>query len=181
MTLLIKAVRRVLASKNTYYHGSPKDHGEIFKVQEFGTQWGQDFGGVFLASHKMGHISFGKNYWYKVEIDDSDILEPHRLYFDFDQNDNKILKVLPHFDTEEDFDLAWEIICERASEEEEDRLFGDSDRGSGGWELQRIHGQIAKALGFKAVELKDERGTVYLLPGPATMFKDENQSDSIGE
>ena len=32
-----------------------------------------------------------------------------------------------------------------------------------GWEAQRLRGRIAKALGFKAVECRDEHGTSYLI------------------
>ena len=32
-----------------------------------------------------------------------------------------------------------------------------------GWEIQRLRGRVAAALGFKAVECRDEHGTSYLI------------------
>lgn len=67
-----------------------------------------------------------------------------------------------------DIDRAWEIVVESAGcngAEERPDIFRTDDPAEAGWEAQRIRGLVAKALGYKAIEMEDEHGTTYLLVG----------------
>lgn len=59
---------------------------------------------------------------------------------------------------------------------------GSEDIGGANWEIQTLRGQIAKRLGFKAIEMEDEHGTSYLvLEGSSVYGIDSNTAkDSKG-
>jgi len=165
---------RYLVTQSTrYYHGSPHDHGEQLHVKPYGHHIGFDFGGVFLSSSKLGHMGSSGNFWYEIELADSDILQLSDIYYSF-ESDPRVLKVLDQFGLnkldEDQKETAWELLCARYHDEKDERrIFGEEDSG---WTLQAVQGQIARALGYKAVELEDERGGVYLLLGPAIMQRE---------
>ena len=190
MSFIKKLEKRIAANReqNRYYHGSPKDHGDILKVLPFGESEGHDFGGIFLTQEGLGgHMGPSKNVWYFIDLKDSEILSTNDLYYRHSDKDPKIKEVLERFSDDDEKtgvwefegdedkrskdDFIWDLICERKSRNTDHsrliHLFGES----GEWELQTIQGQIAKALGFKAVEMTDETGTVYLLVGPNKMRK----------
>ena len=179
-------LKKVIATTNRYWHGSPKDHGDILEVLPYsGTSYGHDFGGVFLSQEsKWGHIGSGKNFWYYIDLKDSEILSLNDLYHRH-YEDPKVKKVVEFFTPDDDEDdegskddFICDAICERINRHGNDdyfnrlkRIFGEDAE----WQLQTIQGQIAKELGFKAVKMKDERGTAYLLVGPNTMQRDTDE------
>jgi hypothetical protein len=179
--LFIRSVKnkyKIVASTSRYIHGSPTDHGDILEVLPYGSsEYGHDFGGVFLAEDsKWGHIGTSKNFWYYIDLKDSEILALNDLYHRHYKNP-KVKKVVEFFTPDDDDevskdDFIWDAICERINRHGNDdyfnrlkRIFGEDAE----WQLQTIQGQIAKELGFKAVEMKDERGTAYLLVGSNKM------------
>jgi hypothetical protein len=154
---LEKAYHRIKAeSTSRYYHGSPVNHGDELKVLPYGHNiYGQDFGGVFLSKEdRWGHIGNCENYWYYIDLKESEILSGKDLYSHYDKNDKKITKILDIFDLLE------------LSEEELDDIWN-------AWQIQSIQGQIAKILGYKAFETPDERGVAYLLVGPNILKKEK--------
>lgn len=195
---LEKAYRKIEAeTTSSYFHGSPKDHGDILEVLPYGHDpYGHDFGGIFLSQEsKWGHIGVGKNYWYYIDLKDSEILQLSELYYHHTPKDPKIKKVLEFFDLfdtpyaiekrqskyddddddDDDLDFIWNVICGKRNMMGNDyvRLCNIAVLGEQAeWEIQTIQGQIAKELGFKAVEMTDERGTAFLLVGPNTLKKD---------
>jgi hypothetical protein len=64
-------------------------------------------------------------------------------------------------------DRLFELVVEEEEVEDADvELLRADDLGEAGWEAHRIRGQLAKALGYAAVEMSDEHGTTWLvLPG----------------
>jgi hypothetical protein len=180
---------KIVANKTTYYHGSPKDHGPLLKVKPLGTSidGGENlFGGVFLSHYPIGHIGSSKNYWYAIDLADSEILDVNSIYSEFAEDDLKqILEHVFYMDEisdEDDLDYFIDIVSDRYSDEDKARdLFVkydlvSSDEGhQWSWTNQAIQGQIAKKMGYKAVEMVDERGTVYLLVGPAELTKVKNE------
>jgi hypothetical protein len=186
---------KIIANTTTYYHGSPTDHGPILKVQPLGSSIAKGgdniFGGVFLSKSPIGHIGPSKNYWYGIDLADNDILSVGSIYYDVDVDDIK--KVLDNYVSstpdEDDLDFFVDILSDKYHPSDENKaqdLFVNygivslSEAHSWGWYQQSIQGQIAKKLGYKAAEMKDERTTVYLLVGPAelTKIKDEDLPDS---
>jgi len=75
-----------------------------------------------------------------------------------------------------------EFVSDLSADEKEvvTRVTASLDDGDASWEVQMIRGQIAKALGYKAVAMHDEQGTSYLvLPGVDIQPLNE-QSTSAG-
>lgn len=63
------------------------------------------------------------------------------------------------------FEPAWKAIIEETRDAGEMALAARlaDDFGDAGWEAQRLRGQIAKRLGYDAIEMSDEHGTSYLI------------------
>ena len=187
---LERAYKKIEAENTSrYYHGSPTDHGDILEVLPYSeTSYGHNFGGVFLGQEsKWGHIGPGKNFWYYIDLKDSEILSLNDLYHRH-YTDPKVKEVVDFFTPDEDDeddegskdDFICDAICERTKKYGIDdyfnrlkRIFGEDAE----WQLQTIQGQIAKELGFKAVEMNDERGTAYLLVGPNILKKDPESEE----
>lgn len=147
---------------NTYYHGSPENL-EKLEIRPLSTNsYGQDFGGVFLNSRRVGHMGPGEQYWYKKDIHDSEIFDPNRIHY------------LPADDIKKVDETIRGFFSKKLSNEQANELF-DAVSGNGdteivdGWTLQTIQGQVAKKLGYKAVRTADEHGESILLVGPASI------------
>ena len=197
-------LKKVIATTNRYWHGSPKDHGDILEVLPYSeVSYGHDFGGVFLSQEsKWGHIGPSKNFWYYIDLKDSEILQLRELYYHHNPKELKIRKVLElfelldtpyatekrhHRDYEEedersDLDFIWDVICGKGNMRGNNfvRLSNIAVLGEQAeWQIQTIQGQIAKELGFKAIEMEDERGTAYLLVGPNEMQKEDDDEQEL--
>lgn len=147
-----------------YHGGSP---GSV--VEETGR-----FGGIFASADKEAAGSHqGKaDGLHKIRIPKSQVLSQYELTHDVDYEITKaVFEENLNIESEEDLDLAWEVIAEDKgvwgmNEAEVLRVFRESDLADADWEGQRLRGLIARAAGFKAVEMSDEHGTSYLvLPG----------------
>ena len=55
------------------------------------------------------------------------------------------------------------------------RIFRADSLGEASWEAQRLRGQLAKELGYRAIAMSDEHGTSYLVPTPERL-RPVNQS-----
>ena len=151
----------VPAIGKTLYHGSPKTVNEI---TPYGT-----FGGLFASPDRSAAASHG-DIVHKMDIPEENILTNYDLNYsiDFDKTKGALKKSMPWLD-DDDLDLAWKAIIEDKSNDiDADDLarIMKADPEEAGWEAQRLRGQVAKNLGYKAVEMSDEHGTSYLvLPG----------------
>jgi hypothetical protein len=134
-----------MTATKTLYHGSPD--ATLATVLDSGT-----FGGVFAGSERTAR-SHGEHV-YEIELDESDICTSYYLNYEADYE-----TVAAAIEAEgRDADEAWDAVIEGAS-------LDDADED---WEMQRIRGCVARALGFRAVECSDEHGTSWLvLPGVA--------------
>ena len=138
MSFRCKITAKYLVIATTrYWHGSPKDHGNILKVLPYGEGDDHvgvyDFGGVFLAEDKTGHIHGDRpNFWYFIDLKDSEILSLNDLYHRH-YKDPKVKEVLERLlpdmniedsaevtrekdfnnDTISNAEFIWDEICER--------------------------------------------------------------------
>ncbi len=122
------------------YHGSPD--ASLAAVEDRGI-----FGGIFAASEQRAAASHGPHV-YVIELDEDDICTQQHL--DYHADPDAIETVLVREGA------AWENVIdgEPLDDPEDD------------WDAQRVRGLVARALGFAAVECRDEHGTTYLvLPG----------------
>lgn len=100
------------------------------------------------------------------EAAESEMLTHYALNYEIEDTDTIRYVLERELPVGADIDRAWEIVVEYAGcegAEDEPELFGAEDAAEAGWEAQRIRGQIALALGYRAVEMRDEHGTSWLL------------------
>lgn len=149
----------------TLYHGSPESgltavHDKISSL----------FGGVFASAIERSARSHGDNL-YRTELPESSILTQRDLDYDIAREDieealKQSMSRLSNADLEAAYQAVIDDQADRIDGDELMRIFKEDDVGSASWEAQRIRGQVAKRLGYKAVEMNDEHGTSYLLlPG----------------
>lgn len=150
-----------LIPQKTFYHGSPKI---IKEIKPSGT-----FEGVFASPERSVAASHG-DVIHKVQIPEQSILTDYDLNYsiDFDKTKDALKKSMPWLD-DDDLDLAWKAVIEdKANDLDANDLerIMKTDPDEAVWEAQKLRGQVAKNLGYKAVEMNDEHGTSYLiLPG----------------
>lgn len=148
------------------YHGS---YRPIQAIKDSGV-----FGGLFASGRKEAASSHGK-FLHKISLNNDEILSHSDLNYnlDYEHVKNALVKHLKVKNpTDDQLETAWKAVIEdKASdgsidEEELAQVLWGEGASELGWEAQRVRGQVAKALGFKAVEMSDEHGTSYLvLPG----------------
>src|SRR5690606_11161982 len=107
---------------------------------------GQFEGFIFVGDGSHGHGCSGKYY---VWIEDLDVAEPQRWAYDSDAHEAITARVSDAQEAlgRDEDDEAYDARCEDGSNPDDDR-----------WALQRIMCEIARELGYVAVELNDEHG-----------------------
>lgn len=157
-------------------------HGSITGLSEIKESYnpvGIDFGGIFASPSQGAAASHGDNL-YRTKINKADVLDQQKINEIMDDKKiEDILKKSTRLDPksltfEEDLDLLKESVLQNknifdldlSQEDKIKHLVRTEDLGEASWELQTIRGKIAKALGYKAVEMPDEHGMSYLVfPG----------------
>lgn len=161
------------------YRGSFEDKNKPFDVVS--NYAGDDiFGGVFGSQSKSAAQSHGSGAVHFTDIPKSQILENYDLNYNipYDKTKSALLKARPDLkDKPDEFDKVYDLVVEdknlfKFDEDEMLKLFNTSDLGEAAWEKQRLRGQVAKNLGYKAVEMDDEHGTSYLVTPGAKFYPD---------
>lgn len=149
------------------YHG-----GKISKVEDKGL-----FRGIFASACQVAAGSHGD--LHTVELNDDQILTDYSLNYELDHDEVKgaFEAVCAEESVDAESELIWEAVIEDADvfEMNEDEVLEafemamigeDASLGMASWVAQRMRGQVARKLGYLAVEMDDEHGTSYLvLPG----------------
>lgn len=148
------------------YHG-----GEIELVEDSGL-----FRGVFASARDEAARSHGRLHY--VDIDDAHILTNYALNYELEHDAVKAAfrAVCKEEGVDPDSEIAWAAVVEdedvfdmdacEVLEAFEPAMIGEESVGMAGWVAQRMRGQVARKLGYQAVEMNDEHGTSYLvLPG----------------
>lgn len=143
----------------TLYHGS-SDKLVLEDIRDDGL-----FGGIFCSASRLDAASHG-DYVSEIDLPDDSVLTHYELNYEI-ADIATIERVLRReLRDGADIDRAWEIVVESAgcAGAEDEDMFGD-DESERGWEAQRIRGCVARALGYRAVEMGDEHGTTWLVVG----------------
>lgn len=163
------------------FHDSPE--AGAFTVSDRVTT-GLDFGGVFAGpdggmygEHRHAIVLNPDSI---LTVDDFESLDETS-----DEVKAAVRKAAPWM-TDEQIEQAWPFIAETEnvfdSDADVETLFKADDAGEASWEAQRIRGQVAKALGYQAVEMNDETGvSVLVLPGVTTYPIREGESTGDAE
>lgn len=127
------------------FHGS--DSAELNQILATGL-----FGGIF-ASHSSSVAEAHNSHLYVVEP--ARPLTNYELNYEIHGAFEAAMKICGNDETKADAIMTAGCVSD------------DTDPESG-WDLQRLRGELALALGYDAVEMEDEHGTTWLcLPGCA--------------
>lgn len=152
------------------FHGGSGDSasGQDFEV----VPSGGNFDGFFAsANERKSWGAHGSGHDYFMDIPIEKVLSNYQLNYEipYDQTLAAFEKFTGISEGDPGFDAAWTAVIEDKSEAVLDELldaFGMNDFGEAGWLAQKYRGQVARELGFSAVEMSDEHGTSYLVvPG----------------
>lgn len=145
----------------TVYHNSPSADG--FEVTNTGM-----FGGVFAGYDEGG--MFGE-YEHTITLNKAGILDhdafSHLAYARDDEPEytqfQEAISVLRHYVSEDDTDELWSLVAEETDDQERAAELLSVDAMDASWKIQAIRGEIARKLGYQAVECEDETGTSILV------------------
>lgn len=149
----------------TLYHGSHENALPEIQAED---RIGNLFDGLFFSGSKNAAASHGSGEPFAIEMPESSIASTA----DLASADVETVRSLLAEESGESSssiidDLYEAVINEGNTESLEGRIDTRSTSGELGadtsWEVQRLRGRVAKALGFKAVEMDDEHGTSYLV------------------
>ena len=133
------------------YHTSPDP---ITKITTTGL-----YGSGLCFSADPYSMSAGTVITYSIELNDDDIIDANELFY---HDDAKSLAPLSEHVARVldcDIETAEELIAQRVSAYDIDT----DDPAEDGWWLQRCAIDAAKLLGYRAVSMQDEQGSLYLI------------------
>jgi hypothetical protein len=163
------------------FHGSPEKITDILSSNP-NSVGGTDFGGLFASPSLSGAESHGglNNYLHQIPINENNILRQYDIDYSLDPNKVREALINAHPNINQDnVDHAWDTILGNKSQDEYNKIdekYLGSDPDYQGWNAQALRGNVAKQLGYKAVEMPDEHGMSYLaFPGnPIRLMQDKN-------
>lgn len=147
------------------YHGSMIEH---LVISNSDTGLGYDFGAVFFARTYRTAKGYG-DYVYQCEIDSNDIFLNEVLpYLEDGAAGTALREVMAERGIDEiHFALCWQAVVSEELDFQEREDWADllgMDEDDAGWEAQSMRIAFARKLGFKAVEMDDECGSIAVLP-----------------
>tara|TARA_R100000808_G_C2152543_1_gene162046 strand:- start:4021 stop:5112 length:1092 start_codon:yes stop_codon:yes gene_type:complete len=172
--------RKKLMTQETVeiYHNSPNKEFANIDSEYHGNKFSGFFGNEGGSDH-------GGNYSFKFDIPKNEILDHYDFThtIPYEKTKSAVEKVAKENELEIDSDLIdelWEYIAEEKNVFQhlkdyetnlfdEDMLFkltGYIEPGEASWQLQKMRGEVAKELGYSAVEMYDEYGTSTLIINP---------------
>lgn len=142
------------------FHGSFSNTAPVIKVGEFAMSGDNVFDGIFASAESDvagSHGDFVHAYSVSSVADNSALN---------DRIEEVIAFLSDELESDEVENLAYAIADDKCDSRFEEMLSPRSCTGDAGWEMQRLRGRVAAALGFDAVEMEDEHGTSYLIVNP---------------
>lgn len=149
------------------FHGSFEKTAPKIKIGEFALGTSDNvFDGLFASDNDHIAESHGHNV-FAYEVDENRIADSSVM-------NEKIEAVIEFlrgelYECDDDdvlSDIANAIADDDCGDDFEEYISPRSCTGDCTWEMQRLRGRAAAALGFDAVEMHDEHGTSYLIVNP---------------
>jgi hypothetical protein len=161
-----------------YHAGADPEKGYWSQVPSDGP-----FDGFFALATGWGSYGIGGDYF--ADIQEEKILSNFTLNYEIPYKEvlAAFEKVTGFKEDSDGFDVVWTAVIEDKAYVQPDDLADalmKSDWADASWLAQKMRGQVARALGFSAVEMDDENGTSYLLvPGvPLTRALSANEQET---
>lgn len=160
------------------YHGSMIEH---LAISNSGTGVGYNFGAMFFARTYGTAKGYG-DYVYSCEVDGNAIFTNGDLpYLDDDAAGTALHEVMAERGIDEiHFDLCWQAVVSEELDFQEQEKWVDllgMDEDDAGWEAQAMRIAFARKLGFRAVEMNDECGSIAVLPEFITLEAVTDEDD----
>lgn len=136
------------------FHTSPT---EIKKITALGR-----FGEFLFFSGNEYVMSAGEHIAYRIELDDSHIINAGQIFYheDADKLDSLVAELAARLDIEED--EAEALIEESKSVYDLDNVEPE-DAADLSWDVQLFTARAAKILGFRGAQVEDEQGSAYMI------------------
>ena len=148
------------------YHGSSNQNKPSVIVGYDKSISENIFDGIFLSYSYSAASSHGE-FVHTYDIEGDQIASSYNLEQEWSKVVEVVAKEIDSDDEDIIADIAQLVIDDEATfyevEEILEYLCCEQEAACGLWELQRIRGRVAAAIGFSAVEMNDEHGTSYLL------------------
>ena len=117
--------------------------------------------GSFLCFSQNEYVMTcsGSHFSYKIEIDDSELIEASRLFYhpEAELLNDLVLEVCEKYGV--DKDMAENLIGEMENGFDVIYEFDSDDA----WEMQHRTARAAKILGYRGCIMEDEQGTLYMI------------------
>jgi len=139
---------------------------------------GSLFDGFFALTNGYGNYGTGAKYY--TDINKQKLLSSYDLNYEIPYKKTKHIleKITGIKSNNKDFDLVFKaVVDDKAHKIDTDnlmRIFSKDNVADAGWEAQRLQGNLAKKLGYDAVEMSDENGISYLIVNGTKLFRDVN-------
>ena len=136
------------------FHTSPKQITTITKNGRFG-----EF--LFFSAHAYA-MTAGDAIAYKIDLDDSQIIEAGQLFYHTDAGklDALVAELADRLNV--GAEEAEALIEESISVYDIDAVEAE-DAADASWDVQLFTARAARLLGFRAVQVQDEQGAAYMI------------------
>lgn len=151
----------------------PTKGGYWDKVPEGGL-----FNGFFALPGGYGNYGTGAKYY--TDINKQKLLSNYDLTYEipYKKTERILEKITGIKSNNKDFDLVFKAVAGDESHKIDAdnlmRIFSKDNVADASWEAQRLRGNLAKKLGYDAVEMSDENGISYLIVNGTKLFRDVN-------
>jgi len=121
------------------------------------------FGSFLFFSASEYVMTAGEYVTYSIEISENDIIEASQLFYSENARELDALvdQVATRFDV--DSDTAAELIDESVSIYDIESNVDAEDLAEASWDIQKYTARAAKLLGYRAVSVRDEQGSAYMI------------------
>lgn len=173
VNIIPSATKKLNADHERLYHaGNDPVEGGVFNTVPSG--------GVFdgFFSLKSGYGNYGTGAKYYADIPKDKILSDYDLNYNlpYDKVKKELNLIYKKKLKDEEFDDLWTAVVEDAPHKVDSdnllKLMGTDDIGDASWEAQKLRGQLAKKLGYNAIEMNDENGISYLITSGTKLLRD---------
>lgn len=136
------------------FHTSPAKIEKISKGR---------FGEFLFFSADIYTMTAGEVIAYKAEVSDDEIIEASQLFYadDASKLDSLVEEVAARFDVSTD--TAESLIDESASIFDIESNVDAEDLADASWDIQVFTARAGKLLGYRAIAVRDEQGTAYMI------------------
>ena len=137
---------------------------------------GSLFDGFFALANGYGNYGTGAKYY--TDINKQKLLSNYDLTYEipYKKTERILEKITGIKSNNKDYNLVFNAVVDdeygKIDADNLMRIFSKDNVADASWEAQRLRGNLAKKLGYDAVEMSDENGISYLIVNGTKLFRD---------